>query len=146
MPSFCLVSATSSAPSGAPCAAAVPCLLGEPKPMVVLTMMIDGRSRSSRASSGLGRDVLKRRAKVAEDAERVDRVLYRRGFRLHRARDGRGGGDGFGPEPTVGATPVGARGETAKVGESKVKATIREFIFMCEQAEKVWSHVAREKT
>ena len=65
------------------------------------------------------RDVSKRRAEFAEDAERVDRVFDRRGFRrrLRRARDGRGGGDGFGPEPPVRATPVGARGETTKVGD-----------------------------
>ena len=78
------------------------------------------RARLGRLSRSVSfRDVSKRRAEVAEDAERVNRVFDRRGFRrrLRRARDGRGGGDGFGPEPPVGATPVGARGETTKVGD-----------------------------
>ena len=45
-----LVSLTSSAPSGAPCAAALSCLLGEPQPMCVRTAMMDGLAVSALAA------------------------------------------------------------------------------------------------
>ena len=45
-----LVSLTSSAPSGAPWAAALSCLLGEPQPMCVRTAISDGRSVSALAA------------------------------------------------------------------------------------------------
>ena len=44
-------SATSASPSGAPCASAVSCLLGLPKPMLVRTITRVGRSRSAKAIS-----------------------------------------------------------------------------------------------
>src|SRR5690606_39405079 len=50
-PSALRVAATSSAPSAAPCVAAVPCLFGAPQPIVVLQQINVGRSRSARAAS-----------------------------------------------------------------------------------------------
>ena len=49
-PSACLVSLTSSGPSGLPWASEVLALLGEPKPMVVWTRMMEGRPVSARAA------------------------------------------------------------------------------------------------
>ena len=46
-----LVSRTSSAPSGAPCASPVSIALGAGNPMWLRSAMIDGRSRSSRAAA-----------------------------------------------------------------------------------------------
>ena len=48
---MCLrVAATSASPSAAPCVASVPCLLGEPQPMMVLQQTSVGRSGSAFAA------------------------------------------------------------------------------------------------
>ena len=50
--SMCLrVAATSASPSAAPCVASVPCLFGEPQPMMVLQQMSEGRSPSALAAA-----------------------------------------------------------------------------------------------
>ena len=48
-PSFSRAPATSSLPSGEPCVAAVPALVGAPKPMIVLQAIIEGLSVTLRA-------------------------------------------------------------------------------------------------
>ncbi len=49
-PRRCLAAATSSAPSGSPCASLVPALVGAPQPMTVLQQMSEGRVVSACAA------------------------------------------------------------------------------------------------